>query len=43
MVEKSKRGWMMKKEKSNTMAEWDQIRREVIERRRDIYTPSKKA
>jgi len=33
---------LMKKEKSMTMAEWDQLRREVIERRRDIYTPSKK-
>ncbi len=33
---------LMKKETSNTMAEWDQLRREVIERRRDIYTPSKK-
>ncbi len=33
---------LTKKETSNTMAEWDQLRREVIERRRDIYTPSKK-
>jgi predicted amidohydrolase len=32
---------LMKKEKSMTIAEWDEIRREVISRRRDIYTPSK--
>jgi len=32
---------LMKKEKSMTIAEWDKIRREVIDRRRDIYTPSK--
>ncbi len=31
---------LMNKEGSMTMSEWDQIRREVIERRRDIYTPS---
>jgi len=33
---------LTKKETSNTMADWEQLRREVIERRRDIYTPSKK-
>lgn len=33
---------LMDKEQSMTMAEWDQIRREVIERRRDIYNPSEK-
>jgi len=33
---------MMKKESSNTAADWDKIRRQVVERRRDIYTPSSK-
>lgn len=33
---------LMEKTESNTMEEWDRLRREVIERRRDIYTPSKK-
>jgi len=32
---------LLNKKESNTMEEWDRIRREVIERRRDIYTPSK--
>ncbi len=32
---------LMNREKSMASSEWDQIRREVIERRRDIYTPSK--
>jgi predicted amidohydrolase len=32
---------LLNKQESNTMEEWDRIRREVIERRRDIYTPSK--
>jgi len=31
---------LIKKGKSMTMAEWDQLRRDVINRRRDIYTPS---
>lgn len=33
---------LMEKAQSKSMLEWDQIRREMIERRRDIYTPSKK-
>jgi len=31
---------LMKKTNSNTIQDWDKLRREVIERRRDIYTPS---
>ena len=31
---------LMEKEEPMTTAEWDQLRREVIEKRRDIYTPS---
>jgi hypothetical protein len=30
---------LMEKEQSMTTAEWDQLRRDVIERRKDIYTP----
>lgn len=33
---------LMKKETSATAADWEKLRREVIERRRDIYTPSRK-
>jgi len=32
---------LLKKGESNTTEEWDRMRREVIERRRDIYTPPK--
>ena len=31
---------LMEKEQPMTTTEWDQLRREVIEKRRDIYTPS---
>ena len=31
---------LMEKEEPMTTEEWDQLRREVIEKRRDIYTPS---
>ena len=34
---------LTEKKESNTMADWHQIRRQVIERRRDIFTPSKGA
>jgi len=33
---------LLEKKESNTSREWDRIRRQVIERRRDIFTPSKK-
>jgi predicted amidohydrolase len=33
---------LTKREKSMTMVEWEEIRRQVIEKRRDIFTPSKK-
>ena len=31
---------LLKQERSNTSGDWDRIREEVIENRRDIYTPS---
>lgn len=34
---------LLEKERSNTAEEWDRIRREVIERRRDIYNPSNRS
>jgi predicted amidohydrolase len=33
---------LLEKKESNSFEDWERLRREVIERRRDIYTPSKK-